>query len=258
LKYSLCIGAYAEKDIIYHLQKVKEHDFQGLEYYCWWELPDIKALAKQQQQIGVGISATCTKFISLVDIGLRDQYIEGLRQTIEACRILNIQSIISQTGNELANIPRTVQLKTMVDTLKLCVPMLEKAGLVLELEPLNTLVDHQGHFLVRSDEAAAVIDQVDSPHVKLVFDVYHQQISEGNVIRNATYYVDRINHYHIADNPGRQEPGTGELNYANILRAIQATGFTGYIGLECQYTKDTDIAINEFKAAILSQLNVCK
>lgn len=254
MKISLCIGAYAGKDEIYHLEKVKEHGFHGLEYYAWWQLPDLKRLAKEQERIGVGLSATCTKFISLVDEACRDAYIAGVKDTIEACRILGVRSIISQTGNELDGVPRETQRRTMVETLKRCAPLLEDAGLVLELEPLNGLVDHRGHFLQRSDESVAVVDQVGSPNVKLVFDVYHQQITEGNVIRNATGYRDRINHYHIAENPGRKQPGTGELNYVNILRAIKETGFDGFVGLECGYTIDTDAALEQFKAEVLSRV----
>ncbi len=254
MKFSLCIGAYQGKDVVYHLEKVKEHGFQGLEYYAWWELGDLKKLAAEQERIGVGLSATCTKFISLVDESLRDAYIEGVRQTIEACRVLGVRSAISQTGNVLEGIPRDRQRQTMVETLKRCAPLLEEAGIVLEVEPLNGLVDHAGHFLQRSDESVDVIDQVGSPNVKLVFDVYHQQITEGNVIRNATGYIDRINHYHIADNPGRKQPGTGELNYVNILRAIKGTGFSGFVGLECGYTIDPDEAIQQFKEEILSQV----
>ncbi len=254
MKFSLCIGAYPGKDAVYHLEKVKEHGFQGLEYYAWWELGDLKKLAAEQERIGVGLSATCTKFISLVDESLRDDYVEGVRQTIEACRILGVRSIISQTGNVLDGVPRDQQRQAMVETLKRCAPLLEEAGMVLEVEPLNGLVDHAGHFLQRSDESVDVIDQVGSPNVKLVFDVYHQQITEGNVIRNATGYIDRINHYHIADNPGRKQPGTGEMNYVNILRAIKNTGFSGFVGLECGFTVDTDVAIQQFKEDILSQV----
>lgn len=254
MKISLCIGAYSGKDEIYHLEKVKEHGFQGLEYYAWWNLDDLNRVAKEQERIGVGISATCTKFISLVDESLRDAYIASVRETIDACKRLGIKSIISQTGNEIDGMPRNVQRKTMIETLKRCAPLVEEAGIVLEVEPLNGLVDHAGHFLQRSDESVAVIDAVGSPNVKLVFDVYHQQITEGNVIRNATGYIDRINHYHIADNPGRKQPGTGELNYVNILRAIKATGFDGFIGIECGYSIDTDEALEQVKRDVLAQV----
>ncbi|MEI7025762.1 TIM barrel protein [Paenibacillus sp. y28] len=255
MKYSLCIGAYPGQDALYHLQKVRDHGFHGLELYKWWELGDLRAIAAEQDRMGVGISATCTKVFDLVDDSKREDYLAGLQATIAACRILGTRSIITQTGKELPGVSRDKQRAAMVETLKRCAGLLDGTGIVLELEPLNGLVNHPGHFLQYSEEGAAIVDEVGSPQIQLVFDVYHQQITEGNVIRNATAYKDRINHYHIADNPGRSEPGTGELNYLNILRAIQGTGFDGFIGLECGYTIDTDSALEAFKAAILSRLS---
>lgn len=254
MKYSLCIGAYEGKDVIYHLEKIKEHGFHGLEYYNWWDL-DLKQVAKEQERIGVGIIATCTKFFNLVDPRFRNEYLAGIRETIQVCKILGTKSIITQTGNFIEGVDRTAQLNAMIETLKECALLCEEAGVVLEIEPLNGLVDHHGHFLQRSDEAAEMIDQVDSPYVKLVFDVYHQQITEGNVIRNATNYIEQINHFHIADNPGRNQPGTGELNYINILNAIKDTGYEGFVGLECGYTVDTDVALLEFKDSILAMVD---
>jgi hydroxypyruvate isomerase len=254
MKYSLCIGAYPGKDAVYHLEKVKEHGFDGLEYYSWWNLGDLDLFAAQQRRIGASIIGTCAKEFNLVDPAYRERYLNGLEETIRACHKLGVTSIITQTGSERAGIPRDMQRQAMIETLKMCTPLLESAGMVLEIEPLNGLVDHVGHYLQRTDEAVQVIDAVDHPQVKLVFDVYHQQITEGNVIRNATAYVDRIHHYHIADNPGRHQPGTGELNYLNILRAIQATGFDGFVGLECGFQGDTDEAIKEFKMTIMEQL----
>lgn len=254
MKFTLCIGAYKGQDALFHLQKAKEHGFAGLELYRWWELGDLRAFAREQEAIGVGIVATCTKVFDLVDPSRSDDYVAGLRETMEACRTLGIKSIITQTGPERPDVPRESQRSAMTETLKRCAELLAGTDMVLELEPLNGLVNHKGHFLQRSDEAAGIIDSVDSPNVKLVFDVYHQQITEGNVIRNATGYLSRINHYHIADNPGRNQPGTGELNYVNILRAIRETGFSGYIGLECGYTIDTDEALTQFTSELLSQV----
>ncbi|SFA87814.1 hydroxypyruvate isomerase [Cohnella sp. OV330] len=254
MKFSLCIGAYPGEDEVYHLEKVKALGFHGLEYYAWWQLDDLKRTARAQERIGVGIVATCTPFISLVDESMRSDYLDGISRTIEACKTLGTRSIISQTGNELDGVPREIQQRAMVETLKRAAPLLEAADIVLELEPLNGLVDHKGHYLQRSDEGAEIVDKVGSSHVKLVFDVYHQQITEGNVIRNATAYRHRINHYHIADNPGRHQPGTGELNYVNILRAIKETGFEGYVGLECGFTVDPDEAVEQFHEEVIARI----
>ena len=110
--------------------------------------------------------------------------------------------------------------------------MFEEAGVTLVLEPLNVLTNHMGYFLDSSYEAFAIIEEVGSPAVKLLFDVYHQQISNGNLIDTIKKFGHLVGHYHIADVPGRNEPGTGEINYPNVFRAIDATGYQAYVGME--------------------------
>lgn len=253
MKYSLCIGAYPGKDAIYHLEKVKKHHFHGLEYYNWWDL-DLEQVAQAQARIGVGITATCTPVFNLVDESQRDKYIEGIKETIAACHMLGTKSIITQTGNVMPGKSRGTQRQVMIETLKQCAPYLEAADVTLEIEPLNGLIDHPGHFLQKSDESADIINEVASSHVKLLFDVYHQQVTEGNIINNLTTHYEAINHIHIADNPGRNQPGTGELNYQMILSKIKALGYTGYIGLESNFTIDTDKALDRFNKKIRMKL----
>ena len=87
-----------------------------------------------------------------------------------------------------------------------------------------------------SEDAFDLIDRIGSPNVKILFDIYHQQISEGNVIRNIQNNIDLIGHFHIGDNPGRNEPGTGEINYANVFKAIREKGYDRYLAFECGRT----------------------
>lgn len=110
--------------------------------------------------------------------------------------------------------------------------MLEGSGVTLVIEPLNELIDHAGYYLIRSDEAFQIIDEVGSPAVKVVFDIYHQQISEGQLIANITANTSKIAHFHAAGNPGRHELTRGELNYPSIFAAIHETDFDGFVGLE--------------------------
>ena len=104
--------------------------------------------------------------------------------------------------------------------------------MTLALEPLNTAVDHPGYFLTSSAEGFDIVDAVDSPNVKLLYDVYHQQITKGNIVQTVTENVERIGHVHLADVPKRHEPGTGELNYAHILSVLDDAGYDGYVGCE--------------------------
>lgn len=249
MNYSICFGAYPGKDVFYHLEKVHEHGFGGLEYYNWPSL-DVSKTAQAIEKWDAPIVAVCTTFFNLVDLSKQEEYLTALEDTIDLCKSLHVRSIVTQTGQDMQGVSRRIQRENMVETLKRSAELVQKEDLILEVEPLNEL-DHPGHFLQRSDAAAQVIDQVDSEHIKLVFDIYHQQITEGDVTRNATKYIDHINHFHIADNPGRNEPGSGELNYKHILKAIKDTGFDGFVALECGYTKSTDEAFEEFKKNVM-------
>ncbi len=119
-----------------------------------------------------------------------------------------------------------------IDGLTAAAPLLEAAGIVLVVEPLNELIDHQGYFLVKSEEAFDIIQQVGSPNIKILFDIYHQQISEGNLINNILPNIEYIGHFHAAGNPGRNELQSGEINYPQVFAAIRKSNFTGHVGLE--------------------------
>ena len=229
---SVCIDAVFEgvpkPDAI---ARVKDCGIDAIEFWGWWD-KDLDAIERAVSRHDMAISACCTRFISLVDPAMRDAYLNGLRESIDAAKRLNCATIISQVGDFLPGVERVTQHQSLVDGLRAAAPMLEDAGVTLVFEPLNELIDHAGYYLVRSDEAFDIVDEVSSPNVKVVFDIYHQQISEGNVIRNATENIHKIGHFHAAGNPGRNELTRGELNYREVVSAIAETGFDGYCGLE--------------------------
>jgi hydroxypyruvate isomerase len=127
----------------------------------------------------------------------------------------------------------------VVRGLKGLAPLAEEAGVTLLLEPLNTLVDHPRYFLDSGREGFAIIGEVDSPHVRLLYDVYHMQIMEGNVTETLRRHLPLVGHIHMADVPGRHEPGTGELHFANILHALADAGYAGTVGFEFSPQGDT-------------------
>ena len=124
------------------------------------------------------------------------------------------------------------QTANVIELLKRCSAILEPHDLVMVLEPLNWHANHGGTFLRDSDQAYAICKAVDSPACKILFDVYHQQITEGNLIPNIDHCWDEIAYFQAGDNPGRKEPGTGEINYLNVFRHIHSKGFDGVIGME--------------------------
>ncbi|REE57443.1 hydroxypyruvate isomerase [Paenibacillus taihuensis] len=154
-----------------------------------------------------------------------------MEDEVAAAGRLDCRYLISQTGNALPGVSREEQAATLIEGLKAAAPLLEEAGVTLVVEPLNTLVDHPGYFL-DADEAAALIREVGSPNVKLLYDVYHQQVTEGDLIRTIRRNSGEIGYFHVADHPGRGELGTGEIHFANVLKAIKETGVDGFVGLE--------------------------
>ncbi len=249
---SVCIDAVFEnKSFADACADVARANIPAIEFWGWWD-KDLDALTNAQAAHDLSISACCTKFISLVDPTTRDAYLEGLRESIDAAQQLGTEILISQVGDFRPGIARDDQHKCLVDGLRLAAPLLETAGITLVIEPLNELVNHAGYYLVRSDEAFDIIDEVDSPNVKVVFDIYHQQISEGHLIHNITENIDKIGHFHAAGNPGRHELQRGEINYPQIFDAIRATTYDGYVGLEYWPADDDPVAALTEVAAWLS------
>jgi hydroxypyruvate isomerase len=142
-----------------------------------------------------------------------------------------------------------------VRALKEAAPIAEGEGIMLLLECLNTLVDHGGYFVVTWQQGVEIVREVDSPAVGLTFDIYHHQVTEGNLISNLTRHIDLVGHLHAADVPGRHEPGTGEINFLNVLGAAKRAGYDGYVGLECvPTTTDVDAWLNPIRQ-IVDQVN---
>jgi hydroxypyruvate isomerase len=232
MKYSVCIDAlFQGSNLAESMKMIKEQGIDTFEFWVWWD-KDLDSMLKVKDAMGMNISGFCTRFVSLADAAKREEFMQGLKESITAAKKMGAGFLITQVGDELPGVPRQVQHDSIVTGLKECVPILEEAGITLVFEPLNTLVDHKGYYLYSSVEAFAICDEVGSSRVKVLYDIYHQQIMEGNLISNITKNIDKIGHFHAAGNPGRHELNRGEINYAEILRAIDETGFQGYLGLE--------------------------
>jgi hydroxypyruvate isomerase len=126
--------------------------------------------------------------------------------------------------------------------------VVEPHGVTLIVEPLNTLVNHKGYYLHHTAEAFEIVREVASPNVKILFDIYHVQIMDGNLIDIIRKNIASIGHFHVGDVPGRHEPGTGEINYTNVFHAIRETGFRDFVAMEYGPSKDPMITLAEVRA----------
>jgi hydroxypyruvate isomerase len=166
------------------------------------------------------------------DEASREEILSALRDSIEVAKRVNTRYLTCVLGMANPKLEPAYQTAAAIELLKRCCDIVGPHELVMVLEPLNTKVNHPGVFLSRSDHAYEICRAVDHPSCKIVFDVYHQQITEGNLIPNIDRCWDEIAYFQTGDNPGRNEPGTGEINYANVLQHIYAKGYGGFVGLE--------------------------
>jgi hydroxypyruvate isomerase len=229
-------------------QKMKAiHELGFTAYEFWgWENKDLNEIAELQQALGMKAASFCVKPIPLVDPSTRGAFLEGLEQSVVAASKLDCSFLLVLTGNELEGVSRAVQQESIIEGLRASVPIIEDSGVTLILEPLNTLFDHKGYYLNTTEEAVHIIKEVGSDKVKVLYDIYHQQITEGNLIPNITNNYDQIGYFHLADHPGRHEPGTGEINYTNVLAVIEQLGYKGYIGLEYAPTINAAESLKKF------------
>jgi hydroxypyruvate isomerase len=134
--------------------------------------------------------------------------------------------------------------------LTLLAPLAERYGVTLNLEPLNTTVDHAGYWLDSSQAGFELVRRVGSPNLRLLFDIYHMQVMEGNLIARMRAHLDLIGHIHVADVPGRHQPGTGEINYRNIFCALRDAGYDRAVGMEFAPLGPSDRAASDALALL--------
>ena len=169
--------------------------------------------------------------LSSGDDDYRNEFLNFIKKSIEVAKRVNAKWMTVVPGHLDLRKDMSYQTSNVVETLKRASDILEPHGLVMVLEPLN-FRDHPGLFLTESPQAFQICKAVNSPSCKILFDIYHQQIQEGNLIPNIEDTWDEIAYFQIGDNPGRREPTTGEINYKNVFKFIHEKGFDGILGME--------------------------
>ncbi len=247
MELSICTDSvFGNSETVAAMRQVKALGINAIEFWSWWD-KDIEAINQARQELNMKIVGICTKFISLTDSSERERYLTGLVENIKVAKQLGCSLIISQVGNHL-NKSADLQKRSIVKGLRLAKELLEEADITLVIEPLNTKIDHPDYFLWSSDVARDIIFEVASPNVKLLFDFYHQQIMEGDLIRQSSLLIDEIGHFHLAGNPGRNEPESGEIDYQAVISQLDKLNYQGYIGFEYLPQKDVSETLKRWQA----------
>ncbi|MDA7414772.1 hydroxypyruvate isomerase [Xenophilus arseniciresistens] len=161
-----------------------------------------------------------------------DEFREGVTQAIAYAAALDCPRLNCLAGKRPAHVSAEQAQATLVQNLRFAARALQAEGITLLVEPINSY-DIPGFFLTRTDQALALLEEVGSPNLRIQYDIYHAQRTEGEIGQTLARHLPRIGHIQLADNPGRGEPGTGELNYPWLFRHIDALGYEGWIG--CEY-----------------------
>lgn len=237
-------------DFISALKTIGGLGFDAVETYAWKGL-DLNAVKEACDESGVELLSICTTEFRMTDPQYRTLWLDGLKETCEAANKLGVKKLITQVGPD-TGAPRKDQHDNIVTTLKEAIPILEAAKVTIMIEPLNTIVNHPGYYLWSAVEGFEIIREVNNPYVKVIYDIYHQQIMEGNIIPNIVDNLDCIAHLHAAGHPGRHELKLGENNYKFIFDEVDKAGYTGACGLEYKPTMNSVESLKEARRLYLS------
>ncbi|WP_265457038.1 hydroxypyruvate isomerase family protein [Enterococcus sp. HY326] len=237
-----CIDAmYTEIPFYDRFQAAKDDGFEYIEFWSWTD-KDLDKIVESVKKSGIKISGfNGDADYSLIDPTHKTEYLKFLKQSIEAAKKIGSLSLTIHSNalgdlgvvlNHYTELSDTVKICSMYDMLLDCAKLAEEHQIDLNLEPLNIYADHVGNYLATTQMAAEMIQLIGSPRLKVLYDVYHMQINEGNLSVNMTKYLKQIGHIHVADNPGRHEPGTGEINYTKVFEMLEEIGYQGRVGYE--------------------------
>ncbi|MHC4127471.1 MAG: hydroxypyruvate isomerase family protein [Planctomycetota bacterium] len=242
LKYAPHFGMFrhsAGDDPVDQLRFMADRGFTALEDNGMRDRPQEtqQRIAREMERLGMqmGVFVATADFgnvtFASADADIRRKLLADIRASVETARRVNATWCTVVPGRYDQRRAWDYQTANVIENLKRCAELCEPAGLVMVLEPLNPR-DHPGLFLTKIPQAFMICQAVGSPSCKILDDLYHQQITEGNLLPNVDAAWSEIAYFQVGDNPGRKEPTTGEINYRNIFGRLHARGYTGIIGME--------------------------
>lgn len=166
------------------------------------------------------------------DKSLREKVLQDVRESVNIAKRMNTKFVHNVLGRADPRLPYDFQMANAVELLKQVAEIYEPHGIIMVMESMNHKIDHPGMFLHTIPQAYSLAKAVKSPSVKVLFDFYHVQIEEGNILPTLDYAYDEIGYIQIGDTPGRKEPTTGEINFRNVLQHLHDKGYRGFVGLE--------------------------
>ena len=235
------------------LEKVAEAGYQAVELvkeFENWTDADFRRADSKKRSLGITFDATAGVWTSIADPRARDKFIADLKNFLPITEKLECRAIIVLSGNRIEGISRNAHHEACVEALKLGGDLAAKQRVRLLLENIDQ-EENPKYYLTSVAEGFEIVRKVDNPNVKFLYDFYHEQIAEGNLIEKLEKNIDLVGLVHIADVPGRHEPGTGEINYANIFRKLAELKYDRYAAMEFEPAGDPVAALRSARELVM-------
>ncbi|ACE92556.1 hydroxypyruvate isomerase protein [Rhizobium phaseoli] len=234
-RYSACIEwLFAEEgdSIPDRIRRTHTGGLTAVEFWRWTD-KDLDAVEAALDETDLEVTSLVAEpMIALTDAANRQAWLAGLAESVAVARRLGAPVLIAQAGDDLAGFSREEQRRALTETLKVGADILKGSGVRLGVEPLNTRIDHIGYFLDSTREGLDIVDDVARPEIGIVYDIYHSAVMGERTEDVLKDRLDRVFHVHVADHPGRNEPGSGGIDLSHRLNWIFANGYDGAVGLE--------------------------
>jgi hydroxypyruvate isomerase len=207
--------------------------YSAVEFWPY-EGKDIDAIVQVCQKHKVAVTQfTAWGFTpGLNDPKNHDRFVQKVEEACKVAQRLGTRMLCVVAGNDIAGMTQRQMHDNVIAGLRRAVPIAEKYDITLILEQMNIRVDHKGHCLYGSEPTLRILRAVNSRHVKMLLDLYHAQITEGDLCGHIRENYEHAAYYQIADHPGRNDPGTGEIHYPRVLKQLHDLGYRGHVGLE--------------------------
>lgn len=246
-KYSACIEwlfAPEAPALPDRIRAARAAGLAGIEFWKWSN-KDLDAVRAALDETGLPIAGIlCEPIAKITDPEAHPAFLDGVRASLLAALKLGAPVMIAQAGDDRHEVPRQAQHAALVKVLKDAADILKGSGVVLALEPLNDRVDHPGYYLTSTVEGLDIVDEVDRPEVKLLYDIYHSAMMGEHIEDVLDGRLDRVVHVHLADTQGRGEPGSGNMDWRARLDWLADHGYEGFIGLEYRPTGSTEDSLS--------------
>ncbi len=234
-QFSACIEwLFAREGDIFadRIRLARQAGLSAVEFWRWTD-KDLDAIVAAVAETGIAVAGLVAEpMIALTNPANREDWLQGLRESVAVARRLGAAVLIAQAGDDLSEFSDAEQRASLVAALTAGAGILKGSGVRLGLEPLNTMIDHAGYYLSSTVEGLDIVDEVGHPEIGIVYDLYHSAVMGEDMREVIGGRIDRVVHLHIADHPGRGDPGTGQIDLAERLDWLFAQGYRGRIGLE--------------------------